>query len=351
MFNLKIVSSDIFLDMSGSARELYFHLGMYADDDGFVNPKKVMRMIGASEDDLKILIAKRFLLIFESGVVVIKHWLIHNLLRGDRYSETDYKLEKSTMRLNEWGAYTEKNGNSQIKEIKKIDKPEWQKNRQQAKKDSDLPDSFDYKIRRAFIGKNCPICKNIMQKFATGKIEYGMKSNPLPSIQHNIPISQGGKHELENISVICHSCNVSLRDKETDALNNKEVIEAWNTIGNQSATQVRLGKERLGKVSKENTAETAGMKDEVNLIFEPFYKTINPQINFSRKDSRDAAIWLINKYGFPVTLRACEYACKIFSEEYAPSIKTPAELKNKWANLVKYKITKEGVASKGHLVL
>lgn len=110
MFSLKIVSSDAFLEMPASSRELYFQLGMYADDDGFVSPKKIMRMVGASEDDLKVLLAKRFLLAFESGVVVIKHWLIHNLMRADRYTETDYIVEKATLKLNGWGAYTDKDG-------------------------------------------------------------------------------------------------------------------------------------------------------------------------------------------------------------------------------------------------
>lgn len=90
MFSPDIVDSDAFLDMPTSSQLLYFHLGMRADDDGFVNPKKIMRMVGANGDDLKVLLTKRFLLPFESGVVVIKHWLIHNLIRKDRYKETMY---------------------------------------------------------------------------------------------------------------------------------------------------------------------------------------------------------------------------------------------------------------------
>lgn len=107
MFSADIVASDAFLDMSTSTRELYFQLGMYADDDGFVNPKKIMRMIGASNDDLKVLVAKRFLIPFESGVVVIKHWLIHNLIRGDRYKETMYLEEKKLLKIKDNKSYTE----------------------------------------------------------------------------------------------------------------------------------------------------------------------------------------------------------------------------------------------------
>ena len=81
---------------------------MNADDDGFVNPKRILRMIGAGEDDLKILILKRYLLVFPSGVVVIKHWWINNQLRQDRHHPTTYKLEYDKLTKNEFGAYTEK---------------------------------------------------------------------------------------------------------------------------------------------------------------------------------------------------------------------------------------------------
>lgn len=108
MFSQKIVASDAFIDMPVSARELYFQLGMYADDDGFINPKKVIRMIGSSEDDLKLLIIKRFVLPFENGVVVIKHWKINNLIRKDFYEETIYLEQKKMLTLKQNKAYTEK---------------------------------------------------------------------------------------------------------------------------------------------------------------------------------------------------------------------------------------------------
>ena len=108
MFAKTIVTSDAFLDMPLSARCLYFTLGMFADDDGFVNnPKSIMRQVGASTDDLNLLLAKRFILAFDSGVIVIKHWRIHNYIRNDRYKETKYLEEKSTLMLDDKGAYTE----------------------------------------------------------------------------------------------------------------------------------------------------------------------------------------------------------------------------------------------------
>lgn len=107
MFAKTIIDSDAFLDMPLSTQSLYFHLSMRADDDGFINnPKKIQRMIGCSDDDLKLLIAKRFLIVFESGVVVIKHWRIHNYIQPDRYHETMYKAEKQQLSLKENKSYT-----------------------------------------------------------------------------------------------------------------------------------------------------------------------------------------------------------------------------------------------------
>ena len=108
MFAKTIIDSDMFLDMPLSTQALYFHLSMRADDDGFINnPRKIQRMIGASDDDLKVLVMKRFILPFDSGVVVIKHWKIHNYIRNDRYKETVYQEEKAQLELKENGAYTE----------------------------------------------------------------------------------------------------------------------------------------------------------------------------------------------------------------------------------------------------
>lgn len=107
MFAKTIVLSDAFLDMPIGARCLYMTLGMVADDDGFVNsPRAVMRQSGASEDDMKILIAKKFVLVFEDGVLVIKHWRINNYLQRDRYKETVYKEDKALLTIQENGAYS-----------------------------------------------------------------------------------------------------------------------------------------------------------------------------------------------------------------------------------------------------
>ena len=107
MFAKTIIDSDAFLDMPLTTQALYFHLSMRADDEGFINnPKKIQRMIGASDDDLKVLIAKSFIIPFESGIVVIKHWKIHNYIRGDRLHGTKYTEEKALLDIKENGSYT-----------------------------------------------------------------------------------------------------------------------------------------------------------------------------------------------------------------------------------------------------
>ena len=107
MFAKTIIDSDAFLDMPLSTQALYFHLSMRADDEGFINnPKKIQRMIGASDDDLKILITKSFLIPFESGIVVVKHWRIHNYIQSDRFKKTVYTEERQQLSVKDNKAYT-----------------------------------------------------------------------------------------------------------------------------------------------------------------------------------------------------------------------------------------------------
>ncbi len=127
MISMQIVDTDAFLEMPVSSQLLYFHLLMRADDEGFIaNPKRIMKMIGIQEDDLKIITAKRFILPFESGVVVIKHWLIHNTIRMDRFTPTKYESEKNSIIVKENKAYTEMatnripDGNQMAHKISKV---------------------------------------------------------------------------------------------------------------------------------------------------------------------------------------------------------------------------------------
>ena len=106
MFNKAITNDDNFLEMPMSSQVLYFHLSMNADDDGFVNNwKSIMRMIGAKEDDLKVLIAKNYIIPFDSGVIVIKHWRLNNYLQKDRIIPTQYQEELKQLKLDNNNVY------------------------------------------------------------------------------------------------------------------------------------------------------------------------------------------------------------------------------------------------------
>lgn len=107
MFRLDVLETDAFMDMPLTAQALYFHLNMRADDDGFIgNPNQIVRAIGASADDLKLLIAKRFVLTFDDGVIVIKHWRLHNTLSQNRYHETNFIEDKAMLRIKDNKVYT-----------------------------------------------------------------------------------------------------------------------------------------------------------------------------------------------------------------------------------------------------
>ena len=121
MFSMKIIDTDLFLDMPSSSQLLYFHLAMRADDDGFIaSPKKIVKMVNCSDDDLKILVAKQFVIPFDSGICVIKHWRIHNYIQKDRYTETMYLIEKSTLASDENGTYNIMD-TDRIQDVHKVD--------------------------------------------------------------------------------------------------------------------------------------------------------------------------------------------------------------------------------------
>lgn len=151
MFTKKITESDAFLEMPASAQNLYFHLNMDADDDGFVNaPKKIMKIVGASNDDMGLLVMKRFVLVFDNGVIVIKHWRMHNLLRHDRYHPTQYQDEFGSLTLDDENIYHMANCEQQIP---------WQPNVNQM--------ATEVRIGKESIGKE----KNIRGKFTPPTLE------------------------------------------------------------------------------------------------------------------------------------------------------------------------------------
>lgn len=241
MFRLDVLDTDAFLDMPLSTQALYFHLCLRADDDGFVgNPKRIAVVVGASLDDLKLLIAKRFVLAFEDGVIVIKHWRMHNTIQKDRYTPTKYQDDLNLLKLNGNSSYSLSDHGIVPNEIeaksdgKKKGLSSARHLRLQAKKESSLPYDFENSIRIAFNGERCPICGCVM---TIGDNQC------MPTVQHNKPISLGGKHEISNISVICRSCNSSIQNKvETEPYNTDKVIEKWNAI-------LGMDRECVGNVS------------------------------------------------------------------------------------------------------
>jgi len=222
MFSMKIVDTDAFLDMPQTTQLLYFHLAMRADDDGFVaNPKKIIRMIGSQGDDFKVLSAKKFIIPFDSGICVIKHWKIHNYIQSDRYTPTQWINEKKQL----------------------------------------ITDPINKK--------------------------YSLDKQKKPDCIQSVSISD---------------------------------------------TQVRLGKVRLGK----NNRQPAVADNGIQQIFDIFYESINPTINFGNKTQREAAKWLIHKFGLEKTIKFTKYSCSIQGKKYAPIITTPYQLKEKIANLKIY---------------
>ena len=168
MFAKSIIDSDAFLEMPVTSQLLYFHLSMRADDDGFINqPKAIMRLVSAKEDDMKVLFAKKFVIPFESGVVVIKHWRINNYIRNDRYKETVYLEEKSQLDIKDNNGYALKKNvgiptDNQMETQYRLDKDsidkdsiEIVKNREEINKEIDRKekkelDSYDSNYMKAY---------------------------------------------------------------------------------------------------------------------------------------------------------------------------------------------------------
>lgn len=164
MFSNQIIDSDAFLDMPLSTQALYFHLSMRADDDGFINnPKKIMRMIGAGDDEMKVLFTKKFVLSFDSGVIVIKHWRIHNTIQKDRYNPTVYQEELSQLTLKENSGYSldtewKQNGNTLETQIRldkiRLDKIRKDNNKPLSEKNISESCQEDEKDTKPFSFKN-----------------------------------------------------------------------------------------------------------------------------------------------------------------------------------------------------
>ena len=241
MFSLEIVGSDAFLDMPSSTRDLYFHLGMYADDEGFVNPKKIMRIVGASDDDLKVLIGKRFLLSFASGVVVVKHWKMNNYLQSDRTKKTSYTDEKTLIFTKENGSYTECIQNVHVDKIR-LDKyitpigDRHMKYQEQVIERNELGDEVEVKNKRQTFGKY-PVL--IAKHYCTllGKTDGGRQ---LPAAKKLLEITQTQypddtieQWSEEIIKRIDVAKKYYEKIKKVDDWNLSKVCENWDLIASK----------------------------------------------------------------------------------------------------------------------
>lgn len=206
MFNLSVISTDAFLEMPCSTQALYFHLCMRADDDGFVgSPKVITRTVGASDDDFKLLIAKRFILIFEDGVIVIKHWRMHNTISRNRYTETAYIEDKQLLKVKSNNAYTLGDG-QEIDDAKKIEASKRQLDDRRTK---DVRKTYE---RRAEDAQKTPqnrIDKNSIGKNSIDKDSIGEYEGETPT-----PAPKEAKHTYGEYK------HVKLTDTEITRLNN-----------------------------------------------------------------------------------------------------------------------------------
>ena len=232
MFTRKITESDAFLDMPSSTQMLYFHLAMNADDDGFVNnPKKIQKMCGAADDDFKLLIAKSFVILFDSGIAVIKHWKMHNYIQSDRYKPSDYVEEKSMLGIKKNKAYTLDESKMEIRCIPDSVKKE--KKRKESKKNEE-----DIERRKLPYYPNDSLLEDAFQEFLLmrKKIKRPLATKQaLTRMMNKIQRLSGGDNELA-VKIINQSTDHCWQDvyelKKDSPYSNKQDQGKtdWNTV-------------------------------------------------------------------------------------------------------------------------
>lgn len=166
MFSLQIVDSDAFLDLPLSAQALYFHLGMRADDDGILNnAKSIARNVGATNKDFDILVSSKFLMVFDNGVTVIKHWKVNNYIAKDRYRATAYTEVKNALKIKENGVYTT---SDEVGRIQLVDTPYTQVSKE---KNSEVKVSVDSTSLDVYIDRFEAFWKAYPKKVGRGNVQ------------------------------------------------------------------------------------------------------------------------------------------------------------------------------------
>jgi hypothetical protein len=269
MFAKNIIDTDAFMDMPPTTQNLYFHLCIHADDDGFVgNPKKIIRSVGAAMDDFKILIAKRFVLVFESEVIVIKHWRIHNYIQKDRHRKTTYTKELESLTENEYGAYTEKEvmDTECIQNVSKMD------SQVRLGKDRLVKDNIDKGTKKRFAP---PSLQEV--------IDYCLKKRYTFQAEafHAFYESNGwkvGKNPMKSWKAAC----ITWQKRESDPINPKQPDKKPNFV---DVRQIEM------KVEKElcKIATDAQIKKLMDQIPERFWWMINKYLQKRYPDGGPAA--------------------------------------------------------------
>lgn len=226
MFAKTIIDSDLFLDMSLSAQALYFHLSMRADDEGFINnPKKIQRMIGASDDDMRILIAKQFIIPFDSGIVVIKHWRIHNYIQKDRFKPTMFIDEKSRI--------SEKNGIYDISKFPTVSEVDTDYIQAVSEMDTSCIQSVSKTDTQVRLGKDS------IGKDSIGKDRIGQDSINQDSIYKDVPqAEQSTKQTQKNKKFI----KPTVEEIRNYCIERKNNIDAQYFYDYYESTGWRVGK-------------------------------------------------------------------------------------------------------------
>lgn len=225
--HIDFLISDTFELVSCEARFFYVILNQLADDDGFIDTSVLyLRNYPEKQKLIDELLEIEMLYKIKENIYLLRHWNLNNYLRSDRYTPTIYQEEKAKFVVDKDGVYIHISEKKEGETYRKERTSSVLKHRQRVmerynyERLGDLPASFKWRIRPKFVGKLCPICKNVMT--STGRF--------IPTIQHNKPISKGGEHTLKNISIVCYQCNITLRNKETKFNNTAEVIKAWKEM-------------------------------------------------------------------------------------------------------------------------
>ena len=222
MFNLSVVDTDRFLEMPISSRLLYYELGMRADDDGFVdNWKKILMFTGLKEDDMKVLISKQFILPFESGVIVIRHWRLNNYLQKDRTKPTIYREELSKLGLDENNVYT-----MDTNCIHSIDKYSIDKNSIEYNNNSSI---YDFLQQNGFV--LTPIHYEIISQWEDNELTRYAIKQAVSNNKYNIKYVESilNSYKRENIQTLQQAIEreEQFSKNKTKDYKKKEIIPRW----------------------------------------------------------------------------------------------------------------------------